>query len=87
MRFCEPVEPEPANTGGGKVVGHLHNFALSPQKEDAVKYLAFAAGVFCASAVAAETPELTVYTYDSFVSDWGPGPAVEAALKRSAAVT
>ncbi len=46
-----------------------------------MKYLAFAAGVFCASAVAAETPELTVYTYDSFVSDWGPGPAVEAAFE------
>ncbi|MCA0870353.1 thiamine ABC transporter substrate binding subunit [Seohaeicola saemankumensis] len=46
-----------------------------------MKYLAFAAGVFCASAVVAETPELTVYTYDSFVSDWGPGPAVEAAFE------
>lgn len=46
-----------------------------------MKYLAFAAGVFCASAVVAETPELTVYTYDSFVSDWGPGPQVEAAFE------
>lgn len=26
---------------------------------------------------AAQTPELTVYTYDSFVSDWGPGPEIE----------
>ncbi|WP_050930703.1 thiamine ABC transporter substrate binding subunit [Aestuariivita boseongensis] len=46
-----------------------------------MKYLAFAAGVLSASAVVAETPELTVYTYDSFVSDWGPGPAVEAAFE------
>ena len=46
-----------------------------------MKYLAFAAGVFCASAVVAETPELTVYTYDSFVSDWGPGPLVETAFE------
>ncbi len=30
---------------------------------------------------AAETPVLTVYTYDSFVSDWGPGPAVEKAFE------
>jgi len=29
----------------------------------------------------AETPTLTVYTYDSFVSDWGPGPAIEAAFE------
>lgn len=45
-----------------------------------------AAGVFLAttafaSAALAETPVLTVYTYDSFVSDWGPGPAVEAAFE------
>ena len=46
-----------------------------------MKYLAFAAGVLTASAVLADTPELTVYTYDSFVSDWGPGPAVEKAFE------
>jgi len=28
-------------------------------------------------AAAQETPVLTVYTYDSFVSEWGPGPQVE----------
>ena len=28
-------------------------------------------------AAAAETPTLTVYTYDSFVSDYGPGPKVK----------
>ncbi|MFY9209635.1 MAG: thiamine ABC transporter substrate binding subunit [Aestuariivita sp.] len=48
-----------------------------------MKYLAFAAGVLSVSAVWAETPELTVYTYDSFVSDWGPGPAVEAAFEET----
>ena len=31
----------------------------------------------------ADTPTLTVYTYDSFVSDWGPGPAVEAAFEET----
>lgn len=46
-----------------------------------MKYLAFAAGVLSASAAMAQTPELTVYTYDSFVSDWGPGPAIEAAFE------
>lgn len=46
-----------------------------------MKYLAFAAGLFCATEAVADVPELTVYTYDSFVSDWGPGPAVEAAFE------
>ena len=46
-----------------------------------MKYLAFAAGVLSASAAWADKPELTVYTYDSFVSDWGPGPAVKTAFE------
>ncbi len=47
-----------------------------------MKHLAFAAGVMMtATAAFAEKPELVVYTYDSFVSDWGPGPAVEAAFE------
>ena len=41
----------------------------------------FAAGTLLASTAWAETPVLTVYTYDSFVSDWGPGPQVEAAFE------
>ena len=28
-----------------------------------------------------ERPMLTVYTYDSFSSDWGPGPAVKEAFE------
>ena len=39
------------------------------------------AGLFLATTAMADTPVLTVYTYDSFVSDWGPGPAVEAAFE------
>jgi len=46
-----------------------------------MKYLTFAAGLFSATAALADTPELTVYTYDSFISDWGPGPVVEAAFE------
>ncbi len=38
-----------------------------------------------ASAASAQTPQLTVYTYDSFVSDWGPGPQVEAAFEAECA--
>ena len=50
-----------------------------------MKYLGCIAGVFAASMAAAETPELVVYTYDSFVSDWGPGPAVETAFEAECA--
>ena len=50
-----------------------------------MKYLGCIAGVFAASMAAAETPELVVYTYDSFVSDWGPGPAVEKAFEEQCA--
>lgn len=31
---------------------------------------------------AAHSAELTVYTYDSFVSEWGPGPKLEAAFEK-----
>ena len=37
--------------------------------------------VAAATGAAAQTPELTVYTYDSFVSDWGPGPQIETAFE------
>ncbi len=40
------------------------------------------AGILSANPVLAEDkPVLTVYTYDSFVSEWGPGPAVEKAFE------
>lgn len=46
----------------------------------------FAAGFLAfASVASAETPILTVLTYDSFVSDWGPGPAIEAAFEATCA--
>jgi len=33
----------------------------------------------------AETPVLTILTYDSFTSEWGPGPAIEAAFEATCA--
>lgn len=43
-----------------------------------MKALFLAAGLMAtAGMAAAETPVLTVYTYDSFAADWGPGPALE----------
>lgn len=49
-------------------------------------HIPHAAGLLLLATVAqAETPVLTVYTYDSFVSDWGPGPAIEAAFEATCA--
>ncbi|MEL7099444.1 MAG: thiamine ABC transporter substrate binding subunit [Pseudomonadota bacterium] len=46
-----------------------------------MKHLITAAAMLAATSAWADTPVLTVYTYDSFVSDWGPGPQVEAAFE------
>ncbi|MEO9515037.1 MAG: thiamine ABC transporter substrate binding subunit [Paracoccaceae bacterium] len=40
-----------------------------------------AASILGATTAFAETPVLTVYAYDSFVTEWGPGPAVETAFE------
>ena len=46
----------------------------------------FAAGFLAvATMAAAETPVLNVLTYDSFVAEWGPGPAVEKAFEATCA--
>ena len=41
--------------------------------------LALATTLLSASQLAAANT-LTVYTYDSFASDWGPGPAIEKSI-------
>lgn len=41
----------------------------------------FAATVGTGAALAEDRPVLTVYTYDSFISDWGPGPVVREAFE------
>ena len=38
-------------------------------------------------AAAAEGPTLTVYTYNSFVADWGPGPAIKKAFEAECGCT
>tara|TARA_R110000737_G_scaffold349118_2_gene384541 strand:- start:210 stop:1196 length:987 start_codon:yes stop_codon:yes gene_type:complete len=48
---------------------------------DAMKHLGFVAGCLMATQAAAQTPVLNVYTYDSFVPEWGPGPAIEKAFE------
>jgi len=47
-----------------------------------MKYPILAAGLLAATgAYAQDEPVLTVYTYDSFVSDWGPGPVIKEAFE------
>jgi thiamine transport system substrate-binding protein len=51
-----------------------------------MKNILLAAGLATIAVPAiAETPVLTVLTYDSFVSEWGPGPAVEKAFEATCA--
>ncbi len=47
------------------------------------KSLMIAGLLLPAAAMAADKPVLTVYTYDSFVSDWGPGPKIETAFEQT----
>ena len=49
-------------------------------------YLPVVAGLaLCATGATAETPVLQVMTNDSFVTEWGPGPAVEAVFEAECA--
>ena len=43
--------------------------------------LAVVAG-FAAPAAAADTPTLTIYTYDAFAADYGPGPGLKAGFEK-----
>ena len=43
--------------------------------------LAVLAG-FAAPAAAADTPTLTIYTYDAFAADYGPGPGLKAGFEK-----
>ncbi len=40
-----------------------------------------------AAAPAQESPALTIYTYDAFAADWGPGPALKAGFEETCACT
>jgi thiamine transport system substrate-binding protein len=49
------------------------------------RHLLAAGCLAIATPALAETPVLTVLTYDSFTSEWGPGPAVEKAFEATCA--
>ncbi|MEO0391265.1 MAG: thiamine ABC transporter substrate binding subunit [Pseudomonadota bacterium] len=50
-----------------------------------MNHLITTAAILAASSALADTPTLTVYTYDSFVADWGPGPQIEQAFEATCA--
>src|SRR6056297_1547375 len=86
---CEPVEPEPVRTGGGKVYGIAYRARPHFARRHGgvrMRHTIIAAGLSVfAGAALAQSPVLTVYTYDSFVADWGPGPAIEQAFEAQCA--
>jgi thiamine transport system substrate-binding protein len=45
------------------------------------------AGLALSPAVAQDTPTLTIYTYDAFVADWGPGPQLKAGFEATCGCT
>lgn len=45
--------------------------------------LAVLFGLSALPAVAEDAPTLTIYTYDAFAADWGPGPALKAGFEAS----
>jgi thiamine transport system substrate-binding protein len=49
--------------------------------------IAAAAVLLAAVPAAAADRTLTVYTYDAFTSDWGPGPAIKQAFEKDCACT
>ena len=66
--------------------GFLHPRPIRRTMESKMKAKLLAAGLLTiATPALAEMPVLTVLTYDSFTSDWGPGPAVEKAFEASCA--
>ena len=88
--FCRPeitpVEPDPDNAGAGieqfpTVVLILLKKGFRMKKRIVVIFIisigmiAFFAGQAAAEGAQEET-DLVIYTYDSFIAEWGPGPQV-----------
>ena len=43
--------------------------------------LAVLAGLIASPAIAQDAPKLTIYTYDGFAAEWGPGPGLKAGFE------
>lgn len=49
--------------------------------------LAVLTGLLAAPAIAQDAPVLTIYTYDGFAADWGPGPVLKAGFEATCGCT
>jgi thiamine transport system substrate-binding protein len=88
----QPDEPDPDYAGGGiervaRQPFQRHRTPFTPPYVERTmrKFLTFLGLMLIASsgfAGVANAKTLTVYTYDSFVSKWGPGPKVKAAFEK-----
>ena len=60
----------------------LSNTDFSIAKSTPPLFSLILCSLFSLTAFAEDKPALTIYTYDSFTSDWGPGPKVKAAFEK-----
>ena len=70
------------------VLSHIKNapcklLPIQPKRQNHYAVFLFACAAFFvgSSTASAEDKILTVYTYDSFTSEWGPGPIVKKAFE------
>ncbi len=49
--------------------------------------LAVLFGLFAAPAIAQDLPKLTIYTYDGFAAEWGPGPQLKTGFEATCGCT
>ena len=49
--------------------------------------VAIAVSMLGVGSATAEKPELTIYTYESFASEWGPGPQIKAEFEKTCGCT
>lgn len=54
-----------------------------PRLKPVLTICGFAAVLLATTAVQAADKVLTVYTYESFISEWGPGPKIKAAFEKN----
>ena len=84
----QPAEPDPVCTGGGirrfGCPAHQFPFNANEGGADAQEFLVLVrrcSACWGPCARAGQQPTLTVYTYESFTAEWGPGPQVEKAFE------
>src|SRR6185369_2813751 len=52
------------------------NGGITMQRTLTLTLIAAACAAFVSSEASADAPKLTVYTYSSFIAEWGPGPKI-----------